>query len=63
MSAASSYRATAKTASSRTSEQTYDLAILVSVGIVALGVVVAIYALAIHPGVSPNELGFMVAYP
>ena len=34
-----------------------------SVAIVAIGLVVATYALAVHPGVSPNELGLMLAYP
>jgi hypothetical protein len=52
-----------ETASGRTREMSYDLATLLSIGIVAVGAVVAIYGLAIFHGVSPNELGLMVAYP
>jgi hypothetical protein len=51
-----------ETASGRTREMSYDLATLLSIGIVAVGAV-AIYGLAIFHGVSPNELGLMVAYP
>jgi hypothetical protein len=56
-------RITSETASGRTWEMSYDLATLLSIGIVAVGAVVAIYGLAIFHGVSPNELGLMVAYP
>jgi hypothetical protein len=56
-------RITSETASSRTWEMSYDLATLLSIGIVAIGAVVAIYGLAIFHGVSPNDLGLMVAYP
>jgi hypothetical protein len=41
----------------------HDFAILVSIAIVAIGLVVAIWALAAHPGANPNELGLMTAYP
>jgi hypothetical protein len=54
---------TSETASGRTWKMSYDLATLLSIGLVAIGAVVAIYGLAIFHGVSPNELGLMVAYP
>jgi hypothetical protein len=66
MSVASSEQRTADSASfasDRISAKTYDFRILVSVAIVAIGLVVAMYALAVHSGVSPNELGLMSAYP
>jgi hypothetical protein len=50
-------------ASGHISEKSSDFRVLVSVAIVAIGLVVATYALAVHPGVSPNELGLMLAYP
>jgi hypothetical protein len=56
-------RITSETTSGRTWEMSYDLATLLSIGIVAIGGVVAIYGLAIFHGISPNELGLMVAYP
>jgi hypothetical protein len=45
------------------SEKSFNFRVLVSVAIVAIGLVIATYALAVHPGVSPNELGLMSAYP
>jgi hypothetical protein len=45
------------------SEKSYDFRILVSIAVVAIGTVVAICALSGHPGVNPNELGLMTAYP
>lgn len=63
MSVASSGQRTADSssfASGHISEKSSDF---VSVAIVAIGLVVATYALAVHPGVSPNELGLMLAYP
>jgi hypothetical protein len=63
MSTASLDRNTSKTASDRSSQKSYDLAILASVGIVAIGVVVAIYGLSVFHGVSHNELALMAAYP
>jgi hypothetical protein len=48
----------AKPVSSR--ERSRDYAALVSVGIVVILVLVAIYALSIHHGVSADELGLMV---
>ena len=66
MSVASSGQRTADSssfASSHISEERSDFRVLVSVAIVAIGLVVATYALAVHSGVSPNELGLMSAYP
>jgi hypothetical protein len=44
-------------------EKSYDLTILMSVGLTVIGVLVAIYAVAVERGISPNELASMVAYP
>jgi hypothetical protein len=66
MSVASSGQRTADSssfASSHISEKPSDFRVLVSVAIVAIGLVVATYAVAVHTGVSPNELGLMSAYP
>jgi hypothetical protein len=41
----------------------YDIQILISVGLVAIGIVVAIYAVGMSSGVSANDLALMVAYP
>ena len=41
----------------------HDFAILVSIAVVAIGAVIAIWALVGHPGVNPDELGLMTAYP
>jgi hypothetical protein len=54
---------TSESAPGRAWEMSYNLATLLSLGIVAIGAVVAIYGLAIFHGASPNELGLMVAYP
>ena len=51
----------AKPASSR--EKSRDFAALISAGIVVILVLVAIYALSVHHGVSADELGLMVQYP
>jgi hypothetical protein len=66
MSVASSGRRAADTswfASGHISEKSSNFRLLVSVAIVAIGLVVATYALAVQTGVSPNELGLMSAYP
>jgi hypothetical protein len=66
MSVASSGRRTADSslfASGHISEKFSGFRVLISVAIVAIGLVIATYALAVHPGVSPNELGLMSAYP
>jgi hypothetical protein len=66
MSVASSERRTADSswfASGHISEKSSNFRLLLSVAIVAIGLVVAIFALAVHSGVSPNELGLMSAYP
>jgi hypothetical protein len=66
MSVASSGRRTADSswfASGHSSEKSSNFRVLVSVAIVTIGLVVATYALAVHPGVSPNELGLMSVYP
>jgi len=62
MSVASSGRRTADS-SWFASGYNSNFRVLVSVAVVAIGLVVATYALAVHPGVSPNELGLMSAYP
>jgi hypothetical protein len=65
MSVASSGRRTADSswfASGRISEDSFKTRLLVSVAIVAIGLGVAIYALAVHVGVGP-ELALMSAYP
>ena len=62
MSVASSGRRTADS-SWFASGYNFNFRVLVSVAVVAIGLVVATYALAVHPGVSPNELGLMSAYP
>jgi hypothetical protein len=48
---------------SRKSEKSYDLTILVSSGLLAVVLIVAIYALAVPPGIDPSELASMVVYP
>jgi hypothetical protein len=66
MSVSSSGRRTADSSwfvSGPISEKSSNFRVLVSVAIVAIGLVIATYALAVHPGVSPNELGLMSAYP
>jgi len=66
MSVASSGRRTADSswfASGYIAEKSSNFRLLLSVAIVAIGLVVAIFALAAHSGVSPNELGLMSAYP
>jgi len=66
MSTASSERRTAANtwfAPGRISEKPDHFTFLLTVAIVAIGLVVATYALAVHTGVSPNELGLMSAYP
>jgi hypothetical protein len=66
MSTVSSERRTAANtwfAPGRILEKPNHFRFLVSVAIVAIGLVVASYALAVHSGVSPNELGLMSAYP
>jgi hypothetical protein len=50
-------------ASGHISEKFSGFRVVISVAIVAIGLVVATYALAVHPGVSPNELGLMLVYP
>ena len=44
-------------------QKSYDVRILVAAAIVAIGVVVAIGALAVHHGVSPADIGLMTAFP
>ena len=66
MSVASSGRRVADSswfASGQISKKSSNFRVFVSVAIVAIGLVVATYALAVHTGVSPNELGLMSAYP
>ena len=41
----------------------YDIQILISAGLVAIGIVIAFYAVAVSSGVSANDLALMVAYP
>jgi len=66
MSITSSERSSANrswSSSRHISQKSYDLAILVSTAVVAIGAVVAIWALVGHSGVNPHELGLMTAYP
>jgi hypothetical protein len=60
MSVASSHRTVS---SGLRLQKSYDVRILVAAVIVAVGVVVAIGALAAHHGVSPANLGLMTALP
>ena len=41
----------------------YDIQILISAGLVAIGIVIAFYAVGMSSGVSANDLALMVAYP
>ena len=41
----------------------YDIQILISAGLVAIGIVVALYAVGMSSGVSANDLALIVAYP
>jgi hypothetical protein len=47
----------------RTSTPSYDIQILISAGLVAIGIVIALYAVGMSSGVSANDLALMVAYP
>lgn len=40
-----------------------DKALLLTLACIAIGTVIAIYALAVHRPVDPNELATLVAYP
>jgi hypothetical protein len=44
-------------------QKSYDVRFLISVAVVAVGVVVAICALAAHQGVSAADIGLMTAFP
>jgi hypothetical protein len=61
MSMASLSKQTATAAKLASSREYF--AVLISVGIVVILVLVAIYALSVHHGVSADELGLMVQYP
>jgi hypothetical protein len=47
----------------RSSEKTYDMTILVTAACVAVGAVVAVYALAASGAVDPDAFANMVAFP
>jgi hypothetical protein len=47
----------------RASAPFYDIQILISAGLVAIGIIVALYAVGISSGVSANDFALMVAYP
>jgi hypothetical protein len=47
----------------RASEKTYDMTILVTAACIAVGAVVAVYALAASGPVDPDALANMVAFP
>jgi hypothetical protein len=49
--------------SGHNSEKSYDFRFLSSIAIVAIGVVVAIFALAGHQGVNPDELTAIGFFP
>ncbi len=44
-------------------ERAYDLRILVSVGIVVVAILVALFAIAVTPPIDPIELGNMSVFP
>jgi hypothetical protein len=44
-------------------EKSYDVTTLPTVLGVAIGAIIAIYALAVSIAVTPNEFGMMVAFP
>ena len=44
-------------------KQSYDVRFLIAFAFVAIGVVVAICALAAHHGVGPADIGLMTAFP
>jgi hypothetical protein len=44
-------------------KKSYDVTILPTVVGVAIGAIIAIYALAVSIAVTPNEFGMMVAFP
>jgi hypothetical protein len=50
-------------ASGLVSKKSYDVRVLTSVAIVAVGVVVAIIAVAASEGISADEVGLMTAFP
>jgi hypothetical protein len=43
--------------------KTYDFSILISAGLIIIGIVIAVYGLAMSSGVSANDLALMTAYP
>jgi hypothetical protein len=43
--------------------KTYDFPILISAGLIIIGIVIAVYGLAMSSGVSANDLALMTAYP
>jgi hypothetical protein len=47
----------------RSSERTYDVTILVTVACVAVGAVVAVYALVASGPIDPDAFANMVAFP
>ena len=47
----------------RISKQSHDFPFLISAGLVAIGIIFAVYALAMSSGVSANDLALMTAYP
>jgi hypothetical protein len=44
-------------------KQSYDVRSLISVAFIAVGVVIAVCALAAHQGVSPSDIGLMTVFP
>jgi hypothetical protein len=67
MSTASSGYTTANTSpftSGLASKKSYDARFLLSIAVVAVGIALAVWALAsAHHGFSSDELGFMTAFP
>jgi hypothetical protein len=47
----------------RKARRSYDLAMIVCAGLIAVGLIIAIYGLTASPGINPDELASMVAYP
>lgn len=47
----------------RVAKPSYDFPILISAGLIIIGIVIAVYGLAMSSGVSANDLALMTAYP
>jgi hypothetical protein len=50
-------------AASRKPQQSCDVRILLSVGIVVIGILVALFAITATPPINPSEIGNMSVFP